>query len=921
MKKFSRREFVRNSVLVAAATQVPLAARAAAGAGAEPANPAAVTNPPGTAAVGDPSLPLHWVEGRVPGAAIGATWGMPWPRGKVAKDSAFAIETADGKAAPSQTWPLAYWPDGSLKWTAHAVGPDSTSTAGFKVKPGTAPATPAKAATVHETVDAIEVDTGVIRCRIARKGAAVIESITRDGREIARDGRLILLREDRAEPGVQRTETFTGEIASATVEQSGPVRVVVKLEGKHANAAGRAWLPFVVRLYFYAGGEAARVMHTFIFDGDEQKDFIRGLGVRFAVPMRDLMHDRHVRFAGEGAGLFAEGVRTLTGLRRDPGAKVIAAQLAGQACPPVAEWPRTVGGRLDLIPAFGDYTLFQPTADSFEIRKRTKDGHAWLNSGYGHRAAGLGYVGGATGGVAFGLRDFWQRHPTALEIRGATTERAEVTLWMWSPDAPAMDLRFYHDGMGQDTHQQQLQGLEITYEDYEPGFGTPVGVARTSELTLWACAATPSREKLVELADAVRTPGAILCRPEIYHAAGVFGEIWNLPDRSTPAKTRIEDQLDWFFSYYQKQVEQRHWYGFWNYGDVMHTYDRDRHTWRYDVGGFAWDNSELSTDLWLWYAFLRSGRADIFRFAEAMVRHTGEVDVYHLGRFAGLGSRHNVMHWGCSAKQVRIATAANRRFYYFLTGDERVGDLLREQLLTDRTLTTVNPTRKVAPDVAENNPWPATVSIGTDWTSLASAWLAEWERTGETKWRDKILAGMKSIGGAPHGWFSGGWGYEPATGVLHNLGGDRVSASHLNGAFGAFEVSAELIQLLGEPTYAAAWLQYCELYNASDAEQARVLGRPAGGKNLIVGHSRFTAYASVHKKDPALAHRAWGEFTRENQPGMGRATMKSVRIEGPAVLHAVDEAPGVSTNDTAQWCLAAMHNLALIGDALGETKL
>ena len=56
-------------------------------------------------------------------------------------------------------------------------------------------------------------------------------------------------------------------------------------------------------------------------------------------------------------------------------------------------------------------------------------------------------------------------------------------------------------------------------------------------------------------------------------------------------------------------MEQRRWYGFWDYGDVMHTYDPTRHAWRYDVGGFAWDNTELMPDLWLWYSFLRTGRA------------------------------------------------------------------------------------------------------------------------------------------------------------------------------------------------------------------------------------------------------------------------------------------------------------------------
>jgi len=50
----------------------------------------------------------------------------------------------------------------------------------------------------------------------------------------------------------------------------------------------------------------------------------------------------------------------------------------------------------------------------------------------------------------------------------------------------------------------------------------------------------------------------------------------------------------------------------------MHSYDAARHEWRYDIGGFAWDNTELSTDIWLWYSFLRTGRADIFKMAEAM---------------------------------------------------------------------------------------------------------------------------------------------------------------------------------------------------------------------------------------------------------------------------------------------------------------
>ncbi len=53
-----------------------------------------------------------------------------------------------------------------------------------------------------------------------------------------------------------------------------------------------------------------------------------------------------------------------------------------------------------------------------------------------------------------------------------------------------------------------------------------------------------------------------------------------------------------------------------------------------------------------------SGRADIFRLAEAMTRHTREVDSYHFGPMAGLGTRHGVSHWGDGAKEARIGQAA-----------------------------------------------------------------------------------------------------------------------------------------------------------------------------------------------------------------------------------------------------------------------
>ena len=111
----TRRDFVKNAALATAALQLPAVLRAA---------DAPAAGPGPAAAAGD-EVELHWLEGPVPPAANGVTWGVPWPRGRLAKDTTFALRTAAGAAVPVQSWPLACWPDGSLKWTAHAVGAES----------------------------------------------------------------------------------------------------------------------------------------------------------------------------------------------------------------------------------------------------------------------------------------------------------------------------------------------------------------------------------------------------------------------------------------------------------------------------------------------------------------------------------------------------------------------------------------------------------------------------------------------------------------------------------------------------------------------------------------------------------------------------------------------------------------------------
>ncbi|KXI27591.1 exo-rhamnogalacturonan lyase family protein [Paraglaciecola hydrolytica] len=856
---------------------------------------------------------LSWLEGKEPQDKAGTTWGQPWAKGQLKAGQSLRLINHKGDNVPLQTWNSAFWPDGSIKWTAHAVPANVSLGEQFKLEKGksAAPKLPIK---VKQSSSEIVLDNGVFSCVFGTGGQHIIKRLERNGQVIGQNAKLVGLRQSLPQHDAEynaAVESFESLIHKVTLEQQGPIRATVKIEGKHSTASGREWLPFTLRCYMYAGGESLRISHSFIYDGEDKSDFIRGLGLRFEVVQRDALYNRHVRFVGENDGLWAESPQGITGLRRDPGRAVRDAQIAGIATPPLSEWDERVSSRMHWIPVWNDFTLSQLSANGFAIKKRTKAGHAWIDSDQGHRASGVSYLGGASGGILFGMRDFWQLHPVQIDIRNAGSDVAQATMWFWSPDAPAMDVRFYHDGMGQDTYEKQLDALNVTYEDYEPGFGSAYGVARTSEFTLAVLAATPSREQTIELAKSIRLPAQVIAAPQDYLASGVFASLFSLPDRSTPEKAAIEDRLAWQVEFYKKQVDQHHWYGFWNYGDIMHTYDEDRHVWRYDIGGYAWDNSELSPDLWLWLAFLRSGDADTFRLAEAMTRHNRDVDIYHAGQFKGLGTRHNVQHWGCSAKQLRISTAAYRRFHYYLTADERTGDVLNEVINADEALVTLNATRKVA----QHNPMPnyAKIGVGTDFGSAAANWLTAWERTGDKQYKTRLQNAMQVIGDHPQGFFAGAFAYEAKTKTLLPYPDEGPSLSHLSSVFGLIEICAELNQLIDVPQFKAAWLKYGRFYSASKAEQEAEFGESFKGNSLTVAHSRLTAYVAMVTGDKKLAQRAWQEFGKE---WGGKKTIGTAPVSGPAVLNPIDEAAWVSTNDAAQWGLAAIQNLALVPAAL-----
>lgn len=125
-----------------------------------------------------------------------------------------------------------------------------------------------------------------MKVRVGKRRSHLIQSITIGDRVVAQNGSLMARREDRSEPGLQRDVELRGGIDKVTLEQSGPVRAVLKLEGRHVEAGtgGRVWLPFTVRLHFFAGSGAIRLTHSFVFDGDGNQDFNKASACRSKSP-------------------------------------------------------------------------------------------------------------------------------------------------------------------------------------------------------------------------------------------------------------------------------------------------------------------------------------------------------------------------------------------------------------------------------------------------------------------------------------------------------------------------------------------------------------------------------------------------------------------------------------------------------------
>lgn len=245
------------------------------------------------AAAQSDSVKVKWLEG-TPDYLGGVTFGVPWPRGQHLANA--TVFTASG-GAELQSWVTAYWPDGSLKWTGHALGATDAPADEYTITatgPGNATfsrlrrqsSNSTNGVQVRDSADEIVVDTGKVTATFPKSGNTLVSSIEAGGKVVGRNGRLILRSQsgtpdddEEGKPTGINYFNFASQIQNTTVSDDNSQRALVTVQGIHAvndEASHADWLPFTVRFYLYANSEAIRIIHTIIYDGEAESDFISG---------------------------------------------------------------------------------------------------------------------------------------------------------------------------------------------------------------------------------------------------------------------------------------------------------------------------------------------------------------------------------------------------------------------------------------------------------------------------------------------------------------------------------------------------------------------------------------------------------------------------------------------------------------------
>lgn len=593
--------------------------------------------------------------------------GYPFARGELRDATALTARENGwwGKRLPVQAKALAHWPDGSVKW-AHVTFPlppkskraeegaphlsfrDGTRRA-VSLSAGGKRTVPQERVEVTRAGNVVMLKTAGMEVELTN-GKHWLQAL-RLGKESLLSDRQARLAYcdytveptppfpfDRALHG-GRIDRHELEIKEITLEEDGPLRAVVRLEGWAGNEGGTR---IILRITMLAGRPELQFTHSahFLFD-DPRKTYLTGMGLE--IPLK----------AGKGVSFGGETMQDET------------------------------GGTLLQSTPFA-LQLVSRQGSRFEVRDSPKAA-PWL------------WKALPQGGVVAAIRDFRKQAPNALTWDG---QREVLRIELWPDLAAPMDVRRYseypHRG------QSESAGTEDDWVEkhYYPK-GPFVGLSRTHDIFLHFNATPEQAEALA--ADWQSPPLLYAGWPRYESTGVALpASRQEQSPHAWQAWTNLTNFWLWHQTTYGwygfwNHGNLRHYYRS-GYGwivpperlkerlrdpslltrdDVLPDY-RPPNDWAYDNGRWGWSNTEGLPNLFLQHEYLRHGNRAVYFASEAIARHSRDVVTRHEGPLLGKGTRHGVQAWSDGNHEERQTTVTEYRLHYFLSGDPRSRDVVEK---------------------------------------------------------------------------------------------------------------------------------------------------------------------------------------------------------------------------------------------------
>jgi hypothetical protein len=487
------------------------------------------------------------------------TFGVPLPQGYSSSVDELVLSVG-GQPVAAEIRAVDLWPDGTPRWV-HVDFQASVAALGaveLSLEKGSSPLIASRLSVEDEGGD-LMVSTGQIRVRVRGSGFNLFDQVWLADEDGAYSRELIASHRRGLVAWVGGEEYLAANDVDAVlaVESQGGMRLVLRAEGRLQDADGVSFLDYVCRLYFYNDSPVVRLVYT--------------------VENRDATLENKV----EVEGLHVE-LPTL--IARDGGFTI------GRPGQDV---------RGDL--AAGEAWVTAPTSDAYHF-----GGAAVAASGNGkaQKSDHLGWIAidDEDGAVAMGLRDFWQMHPTSLEVTDGLVRAGLIP-----------------------------QRLGISVPLY-------AGVARTHYLR-FAFSATADGQRLRSLVAAEHKPLLPLAAPAHYcRHSRALGKVVERNDDLYPPEhlemvQRVEREIDAGLDHMLNLVESRakngvtrEAYGFLHWGDGFH------YAWQNGVdddGNLAWNGHYYGLPYMMFLEFFRSGDWRYFDYAHSRAHHQMDMHITH----------------------------------------------------------------------------------------------------------------------------------------------------------------------------------------------------------------------------------------------------------------------------------------------------